>query len=157
VVSIKMEKWKSEKILKSILYMMLGIFILLMSYFILFPLFIDDVGRSFFLFIAILGLIFLLFGVTLIYLTIKQGIKGKLRIFLLLTGVSAISPLVFSVLHNVFYALGIISKNILIIKYTMEVLHVVSFLIAIPISPIVFLVGIIGSLILLKKLKGCEK
>jgi hypothetical protein len=54
-------------------------------------------------------------------------------------------------LHNVFYALGILAENIIVIKYIMEFLHAASFIIALLISPITFLIGAIASLILLFK------
>ena len=88
-------------------------------------------------------------GIALIILSRKE--KGKIKTFLLLTGISAVSPLIFSVLHNLFYALAILFENIIVIKYIMEILHVTSFLIAMLVSPIGFLIGVIGSLILLKK------
>ena len=120
---------------------------MLVSYF-AFSFQFSDIGRAIFPIIAVLGFIFLLLGITLIFLTIKQKIKGKLKIFLILMGVSAISPLVFSILHNFFYALGIIGENIFIIKNIMEILHVASFIIALLISPIGFLVGAIGVIVL---------
>ena len=138
---------KNPKILKLVFWLLLGIFILLVSYFVFSSQF-SDIDRLLFPLVAVLGLIFLLLGITLIFLTIKQKIKGKLKIFLILTGVSAVSPLVFSILHNFFYALGIIGENIIVIKYIMEILHVASFIIALLVSPIGFLVGAIGVIVL---------
>jgi len=143
---------KNQKKLKVVFWLLLGIFIVLVSYFAIpFP---DHIIRTTFLIVGVLGLIFLLLGITLIFLTIKQKIKGKLKIFLILVGVSAISPLVFSILHNLFYALAIIGKNIPIIKYIMEILHVASFIIALVVSPIGFLVGAIGVIVLFIRKKG---
>jgi len=93
-------------------------------------------------------IMFFLLGLFLIILTLKQKIKGKLKIFLLLSGISAVVFLVSIILHNLFYALAILSEDILILKYLFEVLHIAFFFIGIPICPILFLIGIIGSLIL---------
>ena len=138
---------KIIKKIKSILYSLIGIFVLLLIYFAV-P-FEDLIKQNIFPILAILGLLFLILGIALIILSRKE--KGKIKTFLLLTGISAVSPLIFSVLHNLFYALAILFENIIVIKYIMEILHVTSFLIAMWVSPIGFLIGVIGSLILLKK------
>ncbi len=142
-----MKKYK----LPTIFWLLVVIFIVIVSYFIIPS--SESIKRALFPIIAILGFIFLLLGITLIFLTIKRKIKGKLKIFLLLTGIAAICPLVFSILHNLFYALGIIGKNIIIIKYVMEFLHIASFIIALVVSPVGFLVGAIGSIVLFIKNK----
>ena len=138
---------KTIKKIKTILYSLIGIFVLLLIYFAV-P-FEDLLKRNIFLILAILGLLFLILGIVLIILGRKE--KGKIKIFLMLTGISAISPLIFSVLHNFFYALGILLENIIVIKYIMEILHVTSFIIAMVVSPIGFVIGVIASLILLRK------
>ena len=97
---------------------------------------------------AILGLLFLILGIVLMVLGRKE--KGKLKFFVILTGASAIAPLVFTILHNLFYALAIAFENL---SFIFEYLHVVSFIIAIVISPISFITGLIGSIILLKRYK----
>lgn len=143
-----MKKKKQNKTLKAVLSALVVIFILLVSYF-----FVAQDKQTLFPFVAVLGLIFLLLGIALIVLTIKQKIKGKLKIFLMLTGISAICPFVFSILHNLFYALAVITSNIIWLKYLFEFLHAASFIIALLISPIVFLVGVIGSILLFIKKK----
>jgi len=125
------------------------IFIVMVSCFILLNHW--DFKREFFLFIAVLALVFLLLGITLIILTLKQKIKGRLKMFLILTGVSTICPLIFSILHNLFYALAIITSHIIVLGYLMELLDAVSFFISLIIAPVGFLVGVIGSLVLLAK------
>jgi len=143
---------KNLKKIKLVFWSLIVSFILLVSYFIISSEL--DTFRLIFPILAILGFIFLLLGITLIFLTIKQKIKGKLKIFLILTGVSAISPFVFSILHNFFYALAIIGENITIIKSIMEFLHVSSFLISIIASPIGFIVGAIGVIVLFTRKGG---
>ncbi len=143
---------KNLKKIKFVFWLLIAIFILLVSYFAISSEL--DTFRFLFPILAILGFIFLLLGIILIFLTIKQKIKGKLKIFLILTGISAISPFVFSILHNLFYALAIITENIVIIRNIMEFLHVSSFLISLIISPIGFLVGAIGAIVLFTRKGG---
>jgi len=107
-------------------------------------------GKIFLLPIAV----FFLLGILLLVFIRKEKIKGKLKIFLVLTGLSSISFLVFIFLHNFFYALGILAENIVFLKNLMELLHVIFFLAAIPLTPICFLIGVIGSIILLVKNRG---
>lgn len=142
---------KHYKTLKLVSYSLAVIFILLIGSFLIPESIISK--RASLQFAAVLGLIFLILGIFLIYLTLKLKVKGKLKKFLILTGISAIGPLVFSILHNLFYALEVISNNIAVLKYLMGFLHVASFLIALLISPVGFLIGVIGSIILLKKRK----
>ena len=81
-------------------------------------------------------------------MTLKKEITGKLKFFLILTGSSAAGLLLASVLHNLFYALAIVAEHITWLNYTLETLHVIFFLISIPICPAGFVVGIIGGIIL---------
>jgi hypothetical protein len=87
-------------------------------------------------------------GALLVYLTFKSRVKGKLKVFLLILGFSSAGFLVFSVLHNFFYALAIVSENIIVLKYIFEFLHVASFLISIVGCPIGFIIGAIGGIAL---------
>jgi hypothetical protein len=86
-------------------------------------------GKIFLLFIAV----FLVLGLALVVLTIKQKVQGKLKIFLLLTGGSAAGFVVFSVLHNLLYALLGFEEP-------------VCFLVAVVVCPITFIIGAVGSL-----------
>lgn len=129
---------------KSILYAMLATFILIVLYFA--SPFEFTEKREFFLLLAALGLLFLILGIILLVQSRKT--KGKLKIFLIMTGVSALTPLLFSVLHNFFYALAIAFENL---AFIFEPLHAISFIISIIIGPIFFIVGMIGSFILLKR------
>jgi len=104
-------------------------------------------------------IIFFFFGLVLLILTIKSKIKKPLKKYLLLTSVSAVSVLVFIVLHNLFYALGVVAEDIKILKILAEALHVIFFFISIIIAPIGFLVGVIGSIkyiVKLNKAQGCN-
>ena len=135
---------KNELFLKIILCSLAITFILLSAYF-LTPL-SSSVKRTFFPLAAVLGLIFLILGVVLTLISRKE--KGRLRKFLILTGVSAIAPFAFAVLHNIFYGLAIAFEGF---KCLFQALHIVSFIISIIIAPVVFVVGLSGSVIFFKQ------
>ena len=91
--------------------------------------------------------IFFILGIVLIFLTLKQKIDGILKRFLMLTGASATGFFVFVFLHNMFYALGIVTNEIPILSFIMVFSHVACFMIAIFICPLVFVIGAMGSII----------
>lgn len=93
--------------------------------------------------------VFSLLGLALLVLTLKEKVGGKLKKFLLLTGASATGFFVFVFLHNAFYALATITSHIIVLNYSMEALHMVFFVIAIPVCPLGFLVGLVGTIVLL--------
>jgi hypothetical protein len=95
--------------------------------------------------------IFSLAGFILVLLTLKQRVKGKLRKFLLLTGASAAGVFIGILLHNFLYALAILTEKIVVLHYLMEILHGTFFIIATLICPIGFLIGAIGSAVVLLK------
>jgi uncharacterized membrane protein HdeD (DUF308 family) len=123
-------KHKYEKPIKNILYVMLAIFVLLILYFAI-P-FFHDMKRGFFLVIAVLGLAFMVLGILLMVFAVKSRPDKKLKVFLILTGASAIGPLAGSIL---------------------EFLHAAFFILALLVSPVVFLVGAVGSIVMLLKKK----
>jgi len=134
-----------KSLLPTIFYALIGVFVVIVSMFFV-PVVRNFVqGPFLFLFPFV---VFSLLGVALIVLTTKSKIKGKHRKFLLLTGVSAAGFFVSIFLHNFFYALAIVSSQIVVLKYIFEFLHTVFFLLAIPICPLGFLVGAIGSTII---------
>lgn len=125
---------------KTILYSMIAIFILIMLFFFVPE---NSLRRMLFPVAGVLGLLFLVLGIVLVFLGRKE--QGKLRLFLVLTGASAIAPLLFSVLHNLFYGLAIAFEGL---AFLFEPLHAISFIISIIIAPILFITGMIGSIIL---------
>jgi len=137
---------KNKSPLKTTFYSLTAIFVLLISFFVVpFP---DNIRHMLFPVAGILGLGFLILGIILTCQARKE--KGKLKIFLLLTGISALFPLVGTILHNLFYALGIAFEKF---NFFFEILHASFFIIALLVAPIVFLVGIVGSIILFKHKK----
>jgi len=109
-----------------------------------------EIGILFFI-SAIIALILSVLGGILTRSAFKLSKKEKkLRCVLTIAGISALSILTFSVLHNIFYALAIVFS-----KFSMvfEILEVSSFLISVLIAPIIFPITAIYGLILLKKMK----
>ena len=137
-----------NKLIITIYWLLIGVFFLVASMF-----FIPCVrnifkGSEIFLIPLI---VFSLLGVILLVLTLKSKVKGKLKKFLLLASGSAIGFFVFIILHNIFYALEMVGQNILVLKYFFAILHIIFFLTAIFICPVCFLIGAIGSMVLLRK------
>lgn len=145
------EKQKGIKAVSIIFWVLVAIFILILCYFAI-PA-SEQMKRTIFPFTAALAIAFFLLGGALLFLTIKQKIAGKLKKYLILTGASSVGFLVSVVLHNFFYGLGIIAANITILKYLMEGLDVIFFLIGIFACPIGFMVGAVGSIVTFKSKK----
>jgi uncharacterized membrane protein len=126
-------------------WILIGTFLFIVSQF-----FIQAVRELFrgSLFFLLPFIIFSLLGGLLIFFTVKEKVEGALRKFLILVGASAVGFFVSVLLHNFFYALGVITSNITILRYLTEILHVTFFLIAIFVCPLGFLIGAIGSIII---------
>ncbi len=134
---------KNKKV-KILFWMLVGIFIILVSYFVIpAP---QTIKRVLFPFVAGLGILFFLLGGVLVFLSWKLKKKGKLRIFLLLTGSSAVGFLIGVLLHNFVYGLCIYLFGDGFWKGGDEA---VFFIIALFVCPIVFLVGVVGSIVLM--------
>lgn len=67
----------------------------------------------------------------------------KVKYFLILLGTSAVGFGVFVILHNVFYGLGEMAGDVIVLSWLLEFLHVAFFLIAIFVCPAGFLVGVL--------------
>ncbi|MFC1478891.1 hypothetical protein ACFL57_05485 [Candidatus Margulisiibacteriota bacterium] len=130
--------------IKPILYTLITIFILLLAFFLFLPFFMPA-NRTLFPLVAILGFMFFILGIMLMFLAKKE--KGKLKVFLMLTGFGAIAPLAGSILHNLFYALSIAFTGL---KTFFEVLHAGFFILAILVAPVLFIAGIVGSIFYLR-------
>jgi len=94
-----------------------------------------------------------LLGIILVFLTLKQKVGGALKKFLILTGISAGGFFVSVFLHNIFYGLSIITNQISILSFVMEMLDIAFFIIAIFICPLAFAIGLIGTIIIFIKKK----
>ena len=95
--------------------------------------------------------IFFLLGIILVFLTLKQRVSETLKKFLILTGISAAGFFIFVLLHNFFYALGIISSQISILSLMIGILQTAFFITAIFICPLGFIIGAIGTIVILIK------
>ena len=104
-------------------------------------------------FFLLLLAIFFLLGIMLIVSALKEKVKPGLKKSFLLTGISSAGFFICVLLHNLFYALAIITSDIVLLNYLMEFMHAAFFLIAIFICPIGFLIGVIWSIVLLIKQK----
>ncbi len=91
-----------------------------------------------FVFVISAGVVLLGLGVTLLVLTVKKKVPGLLKKFLLLTGTSAAGLTVFVILHN-------------LISGLFNIEEAVFFILATLVCPIGFLVGAIGTIVLVLK------
>jgi len=93
-------------------------------------------------FLAAILLALALLGGSLILLTLEQDVGGSLRIFLILAGVAPAAMIVSVILHNAV-------SGLLTSLLNREFEEAVFFLIALFGCPAVFLVGVVGSIVLL--------
>ena len=93
-------------------------------------------------FLAALLFTLSLSGGTLILLTLEQGVEGTLRIFLMLSGTAPTAMLVSIILHNVI-------SGLLTALLKREFEEALFFLIALFACPAAFLVGTMGSIVLI--------
>ena len=100
-------------------------------------------------------IIFSILGGVLVFLTLKKKVKGKLKKFLILTGASAAGFFIGIFLHNFLYAAAVLTSHIVVLHYLFEVLHTIFFFIAVPLCPLGFLIGVVGSVVFfIKQKKG---
>jgi hypothetical protein len=101
--------------------------------------------------------VFFLLGVALVVFTLREKVGGTLKKFFLLSGASSAGFFLFVLLHNAFYALAVVSSNIPVLGSIMEFLHAAFFFMAVPICPLAFLVGAIGTIVLKFRNSGAER
>ncbi len=128
---------------KKILYWAIGIFVVVAIYFLTPP---AEFKRTLFPLVAILGVIFLVLGAMLTAIARKE--KGKLKILLMLTGISAMTPALAAVLHNVFYAL---SKYFPGLEILLNALGTVAFILALMVAPLIFVGGSLSLIAIFNK------
>jgi len=133
-----------EKLIWSIFWALVGIFVVIASVFA-----IPAVRELFmgFLFITISGAIFFLLGVALIFLTVREKAEGMLKKFLILTGASSAGFSVSVFLHNAIYGLFIHWFGVDFWGRIGLGDEPVFFFIAIFLCPAAFLVGAVGSIV----------
>ena len=136
------------KLIWSIFWALVGVFIIVISIFLI------PVARESLLGPAFLlgsGILFVLLGAVLIYLTAKDKVTGLLNRFLILTGASATAMPVSAVLHNPVYGLFIYWFGTDFWDRIGLGDEPVFFIMAVLVCPIGFLVGAVGSIVLAKK------
>jgi len=138
-----------KQTLQTVFWILVGIFIIIVSYFAI-P-FAHEIKRALFPYMAVIAFVFFLLGGLLTYYTIKLKIKGKLKWFLILTGASPMIFLISVLLHNFFYGLFIYLFGENFWNGGDEPFF---FILALIVCPIVFLIGIIGSMIIMFKKKN---
>jgi hypothetical protein len=93
--------------------------------------------------------VFFFLGGLLLFLTLKEGIQGRLKKFLILTGASSVGLLVGILLHNFLYAAAILTSQIVILAFLFEILHGFFFLLATIACPLGCLIGVLASAVLI--------
>ena len=134
-----------RKLQWSAFWALVGIFVVIVSVFVIPSLRELLMG---FLFITISGVVVFLLGVALIFFTVKEKVRGKLKKFLILTGASAAGVFVSVLLHNAIYGLFIHWFGADFWDRIGLADEPVFFIMAIIVCPIGFLVGAVGSIVL---------
>jgi peptidoglycan/LPS O-acetylase OafA/YrhL len=128
----------NSKLIQSIFWAVVAVFIIIIcAMFLRIPL-AENLPLGY-VFLPGIAVLFLL-GVVLIVLTVKTKAGGRLKKFLLLTGFSAAGLPVFAVLHNV-------------VSGFFNIEEAVFFILATLVCPLGFLVGAIGTIVLMVKNK----
>ena len=98
--------------------------------------------------LIVVGVLLIVIGIVLILTTVKRKVTGKLKMFQLLAGASALGIPVFAVLHNVAYMLVIMWFGESAFGNGDEP---VFFFLAVIVCPLGLLVGGIGTIIIRRK------
>lgn len=98
-----------------------------------------------FAFLIASGTVFFLLGVALIFLTVREKVRGKLKKFFILTGASSAGFFVSFLLHNAIYGLLIYWFGADFWKGGDEPFF---FVMATVVCPVGFLVGVVGSIVI---------
>jgi hypothetical protein len=140
--SSSIQKW-----LKIIFYL-LGVFFLLILLQMFVPFFQNIMQGPVFL---VPFIIFAVLGAILFRLTLITKLQKKQKMFFLICSISATGVFISIFLHNFFYAISTILENIAFLALTATALEILFFFVAIIICPIAFIIGYIGSIVLLLK------
>jgi len=91
------------------------------------------------------GVIIVGLGAALIILTLRAGVEGSLKVFLLITGAAPVAMVLFVLLHNLVYALGISAFGADFWNGGDEPFF---FILGIIVCPLAFITGVAGSIVL---------
>ncbi|MFH1631624.1 MAG: hypothetical protein ABIA47_01180 [bacterium] len=92
-------------------------------------------------------------GVALTVLTLRAKLPKPARRYLLVTGFASAGVLIGAVLHNLFYALAIVTEHLPAVSYIAGILSAGFFIIGLLVCPIAYIVGTIGSIVKFIKTK----
>ena len=92
------------------------------------------------------GLLLCYIAVTALILAFVHTWRQVKR-FLILLGASLIGFPLFVLLHNLFYGLGQVAADVIVLGTLLEFLHAVFFLVAIMVCPAGVLIGAVGSVV----------
>lgn len=130
----------------------LFILLVLLSLLVILLMVFPDVGSILGPGILVLWILHALSGLGLAIATFREKIFGKVKTFLLLAGFSAVGFVLGVILHNAFYALSMLAEGMIVLQAVLGFLEGAFFLIAVILCPIALLVGIVGTLVLWKRL-----
>lgn len=144
---------KVEKLMP-LLYILIVLSLILIANFVIPPVqeFTRERGLFEYILFGIGGAITLL-GLTIAYLAKRWKVESRMKTYLIMTGFAAAFFLIGTVLHNMFYALAKTFEDLAVIKLLAQMLGVVSFILVLFGSPILFAIGAIGSILEGRKLK----
>lgn len=128
-----------------IFWALVGVFIVVVSWFFFTTTTEFAMGFRFLVFLATSGAVFVLLGGALIFFTLREKAEGMLKKFLILTGASPAGIIVGILLHNAVYGLFIYFFGTDFWNGGDEPFF---FIMAIIICPLGFLVGAVGSIVL---------
>ena len=94
--------------------------------------------------LLVIGVVFALLGGVLLFLMVKTEVRGILKVFLLLTGASAVGLPISAFLHNVVSALFNVEEPVF-------------FMMAVFVCPLGFLVGAVGTIVINIKSKQAKQ
>lgn len=142
----------NSKAIWPLFWALIGVFVLIVCFFLIEPFSELLEGSELFLSPFI---IFFLLGIALLVFTLREKAEGLLKAFFLLTAAAATGVFVFVLLHNGFYALAMVSSHIPVLAPVLEFLHAAFFVVAIIVCPLGFLVGTVGNIVL--RIKGAAQ
>jgi MFS family permease len=92
------------------------------------------------LLLAVIAVVFFALAIALLVLTVKLKERGIRKVFFILMGASAAGIPIFAILHNVVYGLFFHGK---------DGDEAVFFILAVLVCPALFIIGVLGSIVLL--------
>lgn len=123
--------------LKIVFWLLMGVFGFIVSMFAV-PIIREAIQGPLFL---VPFVFFTLLAIILLFLTIKQKVRGRLKKLLLIVSFSAAGIFFSIIFHNLLYALAEIITRPPLLHTLLEALHIVFFFVAIIIAPLGFIIA----------------